>query len=74
MNYSKAKLAAYDHSITDWRYLREASVFLLGRLNATEEDISDAGDLVRRAIKLQLEETPKSDPIVKALKNHLTSP
>lgn len=55
MNYTKAKLAAYDETIIDWRYLRNAAAFLLGRISATNEDIFDAESLVKRAIKIQCE-------------------
>ena len=56
MNYAQAKLAATDHTITDWRWLHEASAFLLGSMDASEEDISDAADLAKRSIIIQCQQ------------------
>ena len=56
ITYAQAKLAAIDETATDWRFLRDASSFLLSRLNASNEDISDAHNLVKRAITLQCAE------------------
>lgn len=53
MTYAQAKLAAVDHTIQDWRYLRAASPFLLARIAGTKEDVLDAADLANRAAKMQ---------------------
>lgn len=53
MTYAQAKLAAHDFTITDWRWLHEASVELLARVNASDEDILDATDLSCRAASLR---------------------
>ena len=49
MSYSRAKLMAYDYTITDPTLLKAAAVALLARLNASDEDITDAAGLIARA-------------------------